>query len=302
MLDDQELDEAWRVLTMFAAGRFSYRLADFPARVQQTYDRLGPSRRRSHAELIDSIHALAAETEAFDAVSIGSFTHERQNYPLVKLVSTPSASAYAPNLPVCVVAGIHGDETDSILGALEFARHFARNADLRSTYALTVYPCLNPVGYERMTRENGNGLDLNREFFRASGEPEILLMERDLAAHRFLGMIATHSDYESFGIYAYAAGAILSERLAKPALFQASSVIPINVDPVIDGHPAQHGIINEKYPGALGPLTKGDVAPFDITVETPNLFALSKRAAAQAIACETILQEYRAVMAEAMYL
>jgi len=57
-----------------------------------------------------------------------------------------------------------------------------------------------------------------------------------------------------------------------------------------------------KFPGSLGPLSKGATEPFDITIETPNLFALSKRVEAQAIAFETILHEYRAVASEAMYL
>jgi hypothetical protein len=220
----------------------------------------------------------------------------------VKLASKPPASPYATRLPICLVAGIHGDEPDGVLGALEFARRFAAIPELVSTYSLTIYPCINPVGYERMTRENGNGRDLNREFFRESREQEVQSMERELRRREFTGFISGHSDYESFGIYAYATGAVLSERLAKPALFQASGVIPINTDPVIDGHPAQYGIINQKFAGSLGPLTKGKTEPFDITIETPNLFALRKRVEAQAIAFETILQEYRAVAAEAMYL
>ena len=200
------------------------------------------------------------------------------------------------------MAGIHGDEADGALAALELARRFARSPELISTYALTIYPCINPTGYERMTRENASGKDLNREFFRDSAEEEVRIMERELKAQEFVGFINGHSDYESFGLYAYATGAVLSERLARPALFQASSVIPINTDPIIDGHPAQFGIISQTIPGSLGPLTKGESEPFDITIETPNLFALRKRVEAQTIAFETILQEYRAVAAEAIHL
>jgi hypothetical protein len=40
-------------------------------------------------------------------------------------------------VPIRLAAGIHGDESDGILAAL------------------TVYPCVNPVGYERKCRENG---------------------------------------------------------------------------------------------------------------------------------------------------
>jgi protein MpaA len=251
---------------------------------------------RSYAALLGQTRSLA--TDAFDIQSIGKVQH----HELVKLVSKPAASPYAAQVPICLVAGIHGDEPDGVLAALEFARRFAASADLLNAYSLTIYPCVNPVGYERMTRENGNGKDLNREFFRDSQEQEVKIMERELRGQTFTGFISGHSDYESFGIYAYATGAVLSERLAKPALFQASSIIPINTDPVIDGHPAQYGIINEKFPGSLGPLSRGDTEPFDIVIETPNLFALRKRVEAQAIAFETILHEYRAVAAESIYL
>jgi hypothetical protein len=298
MLADGDLDEAWRVMKMFADGRFNYRPTDFPQSILEAVTDKQP--RRRYATLLGEIGTIAGST--FDIVEIGSLTHDARTYPLVKLVTKPSPSPYATLLPICMVAGVHGDEADGVLSALEFARRFAKSPELTASYSLTVYPCINPTGYERMTRENATGKDLNREFFRDSAEQEVRIMERELKGQEFVGFINGHSDYESFGLYAYATGAVLSERLARPALFQASSVIPINTDPIIDGHPAQSGIINQTIPGSLGPLSKGATEPFDITIETPNLFALRKRVEAQAIAFETILQEYRAVAAEAMYL
>ena len=300
MLAEDERDEAWRILKMFAAGMFSFRIQDFPESLRQEFERLGEVRRKDYAGLLQNVRARAGEI--WEVVTIGELSHAGQSYELVKMTSRRSPSPYAVQVPICLVAGVHGDEPDGILAALEFARRFARSPELVANYVLTIYPCVNPVGYERMTRANGNGKDLNREFFRASAETEVQIIERELQAHEFTGFIGGHSDYESFGLYAYATGAVLSERLAKPALFQASGIIPINTDPVIDGHPAQYGIINEKFPGALGPLTKGATEPFDITIETPNLFSLQKRVEAQAIAFETILHEYRAVASEAMYL
>jgi protein MpaA len=300
MIRDGDLDEIWRVLKMFADGRFNFRLDDFPAVVRRQFRELGPARSRSYEALLEQVHSLRGEV--LDVRAIGGLTHQERIYELVKIVSRQPDSPYAARLPVCLVSGIHGDEADGVLAAVEFARRFARSRELVASYTLTIYPCINPVGFKRMTRENANGKDLNREFFRQSDEEEVRIMERELRAQEFTGFISGHSDYESFGIYAYATGAVLSERLAKPALFQASSVIPINTDPVIDGHPAQLGIINEKFPGSLGPLSKGATEPFDIVIETPNLFALRKRVEAQATAFETILHEYRAVASEAMYL
>jgi hypothetical protein len=300
MMGEGERDETWRVLKMFADGRFNCALPDFPPALQAEFRSMGSSRQKDYASLAATIHVLGKDV--FDVQGIGRLSFEGREYELLKIVSRPALSPYAVQVPICLVAGVHGDEPDGILAALELARRFARSPQLISNYSLTIYPCVNPVGYERMTRENGAGKDLNREFFRNSTEEEVIVMERELRANEFIGFISGHSDFESFGMYAYATGAILSERLAKPALFQASSVIPINTDAVIDGHPAQNGIINQKFPGSLGPLSKGASEPFDITVETPNLFALSKRVEAQAIAFETILHEYRAVAAEAMNL
>lgn len=300
MRRDGDLDEVWRVLKMFAAGRFNYHVEDFPAPLQGNFIDLGPTRRKEYGHLLEKIDSVRGDV--FAASTIGTLKVDAKAYELVELVSRQSPSPYASQVPVCLVAGVHGDEPDGILAALEFARRFAASADLQRAYCLTIYPCINPVGYELMTRENGNGKDLNREFFRHSREEEVRIIEQELRAQEFTGFISGHSDYESFGIYAYATGAVLSERLAKPALFQASGVIPINTDPVIDGHPAQQGIINEKFPGSLGPLSKGATEPFDIVIETPNLFALRKRVEAQAIAFETILHEYRAVASEAIYL
>ena len=281
-------------------GRFNVASQDFPLKLQSEFRNLGSTRQKDYNSLASDIRSLGKDV--FDVQEIGQLNFEEKEYDFLKVVSRPASSPYAVQVPVCLVAGVHGDEPDGILAALEFARRFAESPQLVSNYVLTIYPCVNPVGYERMTRENGTGKDLNREFFRDSREQEVAVMERELRAHEFTGFIGGHSDYESFGIYAYATGAILSERLAKPALFQASGVIPINTDSVIDGHPAQDGIINQKFPGSLGPLSKGATEPFDITIETPNLFALSKRVEALAIAFETILHEYRAVAAEAVNL
>jgi hypothetical protein len=288
MIAEGDLDEAGRIVRMFQGDRFNYRSTHFP---NLTWEAVSDRRpHRSYPALLREIESLRGPL--FDITGIGNVA----GHELVKIESRSEGIA------ICLVAGLHGDEADGIFAALEFARRFLRSRDLVKTYALTIYPCVNPTGYEQMTRENAAGIDLNREFFCNSATPEVCILERELRAREFTGFISGHSDYESFGIYAYATGAVLSERLAKPALFQASSVIPINTEPVIDGHPATLGIINQKFPGSLGPLSRGQSEPFEITIETPNLFALRKRVEAQAIAFETILHEYRAVASEAMYL
>ncbi len=214
MLREGERDEFWRVVKMFADNRFNFSIKDFPPAVQTEFARLGPNRQKNYASLVADIRNLAGDV--FEVHGIGTLSFGGKGHELLKLVSRLSPSPYAVQVPICLVAGVHGDEPDGILAALESARRFSRTAQLVSNYALTIYPCVNPVGYERMTRENGAGKDLNREFFRESREGEVVMLEGELRAHEFTGFIGGHSDYESFGLYAYATGAVLSERLAKP--------------------------------------------------------------------------------------
>ena len=181
MLDDGDLDEAWRVMKMFADGRFNFRVDQFPSLLPRCFAELGRDRRKDYGGLLDQIRSLCGAggppaTSGTEGTAsgplalqtIGEVRHAGRTYPLVKLVTMPPASPYATRLPICIVAGVHGDEPDGVLSALEFARRFARSPNLTDNYSLTIYPCINPTGYQRMTRENLNGKDLNREFFRDS--------------------------------------------------------------------------------------------------------------------------------------
>src|SRR6266446_3792213 len=46
MIREGEHDEAWRVLKMFADGRFNFRLQDFPPSVQGNFNELGSTREK----------------------------------------------------------------------------------------------------------------------------------------------------------------------------------------------------------------------------------------------------------------
>ena len=155
MLRDGQRDEFWRVVKMFADSCFNLSVKDFPPAIQTEFASLGPNRQKDYASLVAGIHNLAGDV--FQVHGIGGINFERENYELLKLVSRASPSPYAVQVPICLVAGVHGDEPDGILAALEFARRFSRTPQLVSNYALTIYPCVNPIGYERMTRENGAG-------------------------------------------------------------------------------------------------------------------------------------------------
>ena len=57
-------------------------------------------------------------------------------------------------------AGIHGDEPAGLLALHDLIRDDAWPDHLN----LGICPCLNPQGFERGTRENASGHDLNRDY------------------------------------------------------------------------------------------------------------------------------------------
>ncbi len=109
---------------------------------------------------------------------------------------------YSPSQParkIHLSAGIHGDEpggVECVLALLE-----DRPAWLTG-FELTVFPCLNPWGYEHNTRTNQRGKDVNRQWRRKDCK-EIGFVHRALRNKQFDLSIGLHEDYDATGFYIY---------------------------------------------------------------------------------------------------
>jgi hypothetical protein len=162
---------------------------------------------------------------------------------------------------------------------------------------LQAYPLCNPTGFEDNSRYSRRGRDLNREFWRASVEPEVELLENELRTRHFNGIIQLHADDTSDGIYGFVRGHTLTENLLRPALREAGKVLPRNVNATIDGFAARDGIIYDHYDGVLAAPAKIDPVPFEIILETPHKAPMDHQVKALVVALRTILKEYRELMA-----
>jgi hypothetical protein len=67
--------------------------------------------------------------------------------------------------------GIHGNEIGASQNVIQFARDLCLNygtdtyiTNQINTREIWLYYCVNPYGRDNMTRENGNGVDINRDF------------------------------------------------------------------------------------------------------------------------------------------
>lgn len=255
--------------------------------------------------LLESLTAPLAEIAGHSTSLIvcrpGRFELAGQSYELPRYLFVGPAGGAEP-LRIGIFAGIHGDEPAASFALLRFVRLLEDNPQIARGYCLFLYPVCNPTGFENNSRHNRNGQDLNRAFWRDSREPEVRLLESELLAHAFNGIISLHTDDTSDGVYGYAHGAVLTRYLLEPALAAAGEFLPLNRNGVIDGFRARDGIIREGPEGVLRVPPGVKPRPFEIILETPHHAPQFSQEAALVAALRTILDEYRQFIAYAQNL
>lgn len=203
---------------------------------------------------------------------------------------------------VGIFAGIHGDEVAGPMAAVRLLQLLVGEPEWARGYELSCYPVCNPSGFENGTRHSRRGHDLNREFWRESVEPEVVMLEEQLRKRSFHGIISLHSDDTSDGVYGFARGAMLTRHLVRPALESMAQVLPLNEAPVIDGFAARRGMIRGAYEGILSAPAVQRPKPFEVILETPHTAPVYLQAQALVLGVGTILREYRQFIAYAMNL
>jgi protein MpaA len=247
-------------------------------------------------ELLASIYDLASRSSSCQTAPLQTLATRQGALEFPRFIFSGPGGGGDP-VRFGVFAGIHGDEPAGVLALARLLEELSRNAELAEGYKLFVYPACNPTGLLAGTRGSETGKDLNREFWKDSSEPEVQLLENEIRSENFHGLISLHADDTSDGMYGFVRGAVLSKGLLEPALKAAERVIPRNTRPVIDGFPAENGIISECYDGILTSPPELHPQPFEIILETPHLAPQDKQVDALVLALQTILREYQKLLA-----
>ena len=213
---------------------------------------------------------------------------EAAGCPLVALTKRTAG----PRPRVYLSAGIHGDEPAPPLALLSMIE--AGIFDSRAVWFLC--PLLNPAGLARGTRENADGLDLNRGYRDVQA--------REIQAHiawlekqpDFDLTICLHEDWEAKGFYLYELNPDSHPSLAGAMIAAVRAICPVDESETIDGRPARGGVIRpsadpllrEKWPESIY-LRANHHAKLHYTIESPSAFPLKQRIAALRSAAEAAI-------------
>lgn len=253
-----------------------------------------PGQRQSIKELLLPMFLkVGSSAQNLRADSAGFWRDGDDRYWMPRIVFRGAGETGEPYLRIAIFAGIHGDEPAGIQAVMDLLDFMEANTFLFRAYRIHVYPLCNPTGYEDGTRHSRSGKDLNREFWQNSPEPEVRILERELATHKFDGLIALHSDDTSHGVYGFVRGHELAELLLRPALAAAEAELPVNRDPLIDGFHAVEGLIHTCYDGILCAPCEQSPKPFELILETPTHADLALQRKAFVLAVTETLRQYR---------
>ncbi len=143
---------------------------------------------------------------------------------------------------------------------------------------------LNPSGYKLRTRENADGVDLNRDYKDVRSD-EIAVHVRWLSHQpNFDLTLCLHEDWESQGFYLYELNPDGRPTLADAIVAGAARHSPIEQGPLIDGRPSEApGIIRpvddplmrENWPEAI--YLRRHHCRLNYTLETPSATPIKTR-------------------------
>jgi len=219
---------------------------------------------------------------------------------LIEVDSFPvQASSRGDSSLPCIYlsAGVHGDEPagpQALLGLL-------RDDFFDERFRWLICPALNPTGLANGTRENGQGIDLNRDYCQCQTSEvcaHIAWLKLQDIPRLFLSL---HEDWESSGFYFYEINLGVCGPRYEEVLSAASGTFPSEPELIIDDHEvtepgwifhSENPDLPEDWPEAIYLAKMG--CPLSLTFETPSSGLLEARIAChQAVVKESVRHLHR---------
>jgi protein MpaA len=195
-----------------------------------------------------------------------------------------------------ISAGVHGDEPAPPLAILEWLKH----GPIPEEIPLLIYPLVNPLGLAAGTRENPQGIDINRDYGDTAKAEETRLHQSHFMKFAIERAICLHEDSDGTGFYIYDHQPSDGPDRAQKALEAAAEFTGIDHRTEIDEMPARNGRMFP--PGDVFDLERGDLpealflyhrlnVPAVYTTESPSQQIVTRRIGAQLAALRQLLAQ-----------
>ncbi|MFQ5597761.1 MAG: M14 family metallocarboxypeptidase [Nitrospiria bacterium] len=254
---------------------------------------------RSYMRFSQRLVDLARQAGTLELRSFGEIAHRGKIHPLW-VVESPSGRG---KKTVCLSAGIHGDEPAGVEAVLQWMAELGKDKALLEGFQFTLFPCINPVGYEHDMRQNGSRIDLNREFDKDAPQSEIRLLKAAVAGRRFDFSYECHEDVDAPGYYLYEMSRNGRKGIGREIIRDVQSICPIHTAEIIEEMPARMGYIHasDMLPAVFWERIKRrggwpqtvyfseNGTGICITAETPTRLEMARRVRAHLAAIETAL-------------
>lgn len=192
-------------------------------------------------------------------------------------------------------AGIHGDEPAGPLALLELMR----SSYFSQAIHWIICPAINPTGLATGTRENADGIDLNRDYLKRQTtevQAHASWLEQQPSPDIFLSL---HEDWETTGFYLYEINQCQDQpQHARHILNAVEPWFSPEPEPIIDGHRVREpGWIHhaaepdlpDGWPEAI--FLAKQKCQLSFTFETPSQADIRKRIAAHCAAVKAAVAE-----------
>lgn len=137
---------------------------------------------------LSRLYRLSSESRHLFGSPLGPFPRHGLAYSVPRFFSCgPDTSD--TSIRLAFLSGYAASDARLSDAVLHFVEALMVEPVLGSGLHLSFFPIVNPVGVERGTQDNGEGIDLRREHWAFSRAPEIQLLQRDARTHHYHGFL-----------------------------------------------------------------------------------------------------------------
>lgn len=195
---------------------------------------------RSYSDVVERMLRSAEETKGLEAHLLGTVRADPERYPFW-MFSTPAGPG---KKKVCLSGGIHGDEPAGVEVFLAVIEMIRNKPGLLDRFQFTLFPCINPFGYEHHTRENRSRIDLNRQYVRKRPAAEVRFVKKVVDGKKFDLDVEFHEDIDTPGFYMYEVFRDPAHAIGRKIIRRVAKKYPVNLQTEIEGAPANGGLIS----------------------------------------------------------